>query len=752
MEISNQALPCTLGATLMAFSFAAASGRTRQLKRERILDYEPMAQVTDVAALDLDQLALESLLPLGTPDAMGQAMFVYTKGGFSGSYAILTLASPLSSATDFNMGEGTIVSGQSFEDKQEVRGVLMKPLTGGDTEVVVRYQTWENQRDYVGCNVGGSPNPILEGCFAAAGHLVVGDPEDSLTFNFDYSYNMLTENKNFRTLQDLSVTAKDNLHDCANCPYDTYEKYHRYYGAYNYGNEWIMAAFNRDMTNFDRGNADFSGYGDDEVDGIVEAIKKGTVFLNVYMEVIKSMEQAVDKCLAGEDSRVQSWDEAVAFYVGSIAKVTNGNEGNFLYSNAKKRCRNFGTCEENNGAGGEAKANTEIFAQFTEAQRYVFVGECEEVRLAKNRICDMMAVPLIQGTIRFAYLMGEEGIIDARSDVTSATFAASILPLVQSCSPVDAQVLYSNMRVGATSVSFSDVKSALDRNLHCMGLTCADVGGLVSHHGFLEGAEPCDDFSMVFDEVAQEQMVNATVGIAVPSQDTIVPTKAATTATTVQPTTKAPANLTFAPTTEIEEFAANTTSKINTTVTPLQILNPSPVMCPPCRTIVTSGVAAGSKSLSDCPILLVEVHWDVIGKSCQCACFVDSKFAFCAKESIVYTGSGTLVGPCEVELQGSLIDEDTAASVEGSVEATMKPAEPIEDYPPLSPSNSSNFLKTDIVTNTTAEEVEEEATAAPTVNLNNFNIAAAERQSSAKVISLRGFVAWATIASTAGLL
>ena len=105
------------------------------------------------------------------------------------------------------------------------------------------------------------------------------------------------------------------------------------------------------------------------------------------MEVIKSMETAIDKCEAGDDSKVHSWDEAVAFYTGSMAKESNGDEGEFLYTNAKKRCRNFGTCDDAN----EAQANTEIFERFMVAQRHLFVGECEEVKLAKDRIANLMS-------------------------------------------------------------------------------------------------------------------------------------------------------------------------------------------------------------------------------------------------------------------------------------------------------------------------------------------------------------------------
>merc|ERR1712137_1153757 len=88
-----------------------------------------------------------------------------------------------------------------------------------------------------------------------------------------------------------------------------------------------------------------------------------------------------------------------------------------------------------------------------------------------------MAVPLIQGTLRYAYkvdiLQGVE-----KEKAEGAVFAAAVLPRVHACSPEDAETIYNNMKVGASSTSFSAVKTAFENNYECMNIDCATVGGL----------------------------------------------------------------------------------------------------------------------------------------------------------------------------------------------------------------------------------------------------------------------------------
>ena len=71
-----------------------------------------------------------------------------------------------------------------------------------------------------------------------------------------YEYDPLQENSNARTIQGFSLQAEEKMSE-----HPTYKKYLDYYGESDYGNQWILAAFDGSRTNFDNGNADFTLYG-----------------------------------------------------------------------------------------------------------------------------------------------------------------------------------------------------------------------------------------------------------------------------------------------------------------------------------------------------------------------------------------------------------------------------------------------------------------------------------------------------------
>jgi hypothetical protein len=103
---------------------------------------------------------------------------------------------------------------------------------------------------------------------------------------------------------------------CPHCPHRTFEKFFNYYGVPDYGDRWIMAAFTGAKTRYQRGNADFSKY---RSRGRADAVVVGAPYLNVWMYVIRKMEEAIDLCrdTNGTDS-LNSWDQAVAFFTGSL--------------------------------------------------------------------------------------------------------------------------------------------------------------------------------------------------------------------------------------------------------------------------------------------------------------------------------------------------------------------------------------------------------------------------------------------------
>lgn len=155
-------------------------------------------------------------------------------------------------------------------------------------------------------------------------------------------------------------------------------------------------------------------------------------------------------------------------------------DGKLLHALADKRCVNFGTCHDD--VGGKSKVNKEILALFKKGSGELLEKRCEDARKTKNKIADLMYIPLIQGTLRYAYkvhmLQGGE-----KEKAEGAIFAASVLPRIFAENESDAETIYENMRVGAISTSFSEVKEAFERNYKSLNIKCSDVGGLLDNEG-----------------------------------------------------------------------------------------------------------------------------------------------------------------------------------------------------------------------------------------------------------------------------
>ena len=229
--------------------------------------------------------------------------------------------------------------------------------------------------------------------------------------------------------------------------------------------------------------------------GRSEAVKKATVVMNIFMYVIRSMEAALDKCRRGcvdcNEDAIHAWDEAVAFYVGSLERSDGSWNGKLLHQLADKRCVDFGTCRESDF--GLSNVNESIISMFTQGQSDLNLGYCEDARNKKHRIVEKMYIPLIQSTLRYAFQVSEqEGGEKAKAE--GAVFAASILPMLHSFDEDAAVVIYRNMAVGAESTSFDAVKQALESIYAAAHIKCSDVGGILQFDGaYVEGAEPCDD-------------------------------------------------------------------------------------------------------------------------------------------------------------------------------------------------------------------------------------------------------------------
>jgi hypothetical protein len=104
-----------------------------------------------------------------------------------------------------------------------------------------------------------------------------------------------------------------------------------------------------------------------------------------------------------------------------------------------------------------------------------------------------MAVPLIQGTLRYAHKRSLSDVEDDKELAEGAVFAAAVLPLLNNCSEPIADYVFESMKVGSTTpTDFIGIKGGFEQVYNCMEINGADVGGLwdTSSGRYYDGAEP----------------------------------------------------------------------------------------------------------------------------------------------------------------------------------------------------------------------------------------------------------------------
>lgn len=235
---------------------------------------------------------------------------------------------------------------------------------------------------------------------------------------------------------------------------------------------------------------------------ISECVKKGTAYMNIFMYVIREFEDALDDCQRGcincNDDPVHAWDEGVCFYTGSVEGQDGLTpDGKLLHQLADKRCEDFKTCGvEGREMDGMAAVNYELFDLFALGKFQLSSGNCPGARQTTRLITELMYIPLIQGTLRYAYkvdkLSGGE-----KEAAEGAVFAAAVLPRIHAANEDAATTIYNNMRVGATSTNYAHVKDAFQSVYSDLGINCADIGGLWNGatESYYDGMSPCADAS-----------------------------------------------------------------------------------------------------------------------------------------------------------------------------------------------------------------------------------------------------------------
>merc|ERR1719482_1062599 len=332
------------------------------------------------------------------------------------------------------------------------------------------------------CKEGGSATKASTGCFTVGGgDITVGGTNIGAP----------TEVKNsYRTLAGFSTAAKAKM-----AQYKIYDNYYKYYdNVGDYANQRVLAAL--DKTGICSSCDDAAR---------VQVAKKTSAYMNVWMYVVREFEDAIEDCNEGcidcNDDPVHAWDEGVAFYSGSLEGTDNANSvsGKLIHALADKRCENFKTCLGADGISGGSKVNSAFIKQCKEGQAKLLAGKCKEAIPIKDRIIEIMSVPLIQGSLRYAYKVSPppgQSKKDSKTVSEGAAFSAAILPRVHACDPAAAKTISDNMKEpmhGASSMSdgFAKVKAAFESTYKCMGVTCEDIGGLWLTEDYYDGAAPC---------------------------------------------------------------------------------------------------------------------------------------------------------------------------------------------------------------------------------------------------------------------
>jgi hypothetical protein len=414
---------------------------------------------------------------------------------------------------------------------------------------------------YIGYNAAG--------CIAATTSKVrIGAASDG-TGGQTYTCATVDNSKASRTLQGFSTKAKKLMYDSTmsgapaedtsksyknGVPYTSYKPYFDYYcagtascnGNGGYADDIVQAALTGSKTTLANGNWDLAPSAGNQK---IEVIKKATAYMHAWMYAVREFEDAIDDCTGGSltandmsSSSVHAWDEGVAFYTGSIMQTghlsgAGGDDtdstyallnlnspgvGKLAYTLGNKRCRNFKTCGPDGTTNiGQSQQNYELFKLFNDGSYHLRKGDCAAAVPVKNKIVQWMTIPLVQGSLRYAY---ETGVLagSEKGRAEGAIFAAAVLPQVHACNAAHATTIHTELvgKLATGTVDFTAVKAAFEACYPTMfpdiALRCAAVGRYGGSDG-VSGPSTDAKTAICVDAVAStssSMSTGAAIGIA----------------------------------------------------------------------------------------------------------------------------------------------------------------------------------------------------------------------------------------------
>ena len=403
--------------------------------------------MTEHWKLDLDQKDFETFLGNGDFE---KAEAIYVNGANSMKTSEITLNTPL--AQGFAKGSIVTQGGKS--------GVLNKDASAGDAMIKVGIDP--------PCISDFGDSPDTSGCFSNTDGSFMIESVD---------VGPGTVNLKYRTLAGFSTAADEKM-----TGYEMFEIYKDYFGVGDYAHRFISAALQAGNDAGTSVSMDFSVQDDDFRVG---SAMVGSAFWSVWMYLIWEMEDAIGDCNDGcsdcNDAPVHAWDEAWAFYTGSLEGKFGSTSGIFPYRLAENMCSIMGTC-----LAGKSKVNRELEDAFIDGKNKIDQGDCSGAEAYKKTIMTKMSIPLIQATLNSAFTIAN-GDSSSKAKAEAATYAGSILPQVAKCSSADAEIIKNNLWIDSSPLDmdgFNAVKGAFENNYGCIGVTCDDIGGMGSGSGF----------------------------------------------------------------------------------------------------------------------------------------------------------------------------------------------------------------------------------------------------------------------------
>jgi hypothetical protein len=193
--------------------------------------------------------------------------------------------------------------------------------------------------------------------------------------------------------------------------------------------------------------------------------------------VFRELEHANYLCVTGNCTEISCYnkpavhevDEAVAFWVGSL-EGKNGGTGVLSYDMTNNRGAEFGTA-----SNGIANANAGMFQSFEVASQSIKSNDCDGGKNATLSLWKANTIPLVQNLLKYTRITADGG-GNAVQIAERVAAAMNVLPLISSCSPSDADVIYENVKVGASTTSYDAVAAAVANNYQCLGISAENIG------------------------------------------------------------------------------------------------------------------------------------------------------------------------------------------------------------------------------------------------------------------------------------